>query len=425
MGGKDSNDDKKVPERGLDLSKLGLEMSDEERASAQDAVQEAMARLSDVHGLRAAQEALAGVTHGAGLTAAQKAVNRLVDPHGLSAAQEAVARLADVHGLTAAQEAMARVSGTHLSAAQRVADSVASIQNVERQLVRIADSTRLSNTIGLNQAAYQSIMESMTVGSLFSRISADLERHSRMFESVSARVNTQLGILPDVMRRFESTYALGMTRALDLPQIGVAFAALDMGQYARIFENANTLRGLGLDAGFGGRFGYIATGLTEQMQALSQISNIASAQLDLGLSSNIHEMLARTLAAQEALAEQEKTPIDETTRQRISRQLQLLCNIITILSFFMMIALEIEDRLSDGNEAIRANTETMQQMQGSIDILTTQLKEMTASQEAATEQDRAADAAIADLLTQIADSLSNQANEGDEGDQGENTPERE
>ena len=419
MGDEDSGDDKEVPKRRLDISKLGLEMSDEKRASAQSGEQEAVGRLADVHGLRAAQKALAGITHGTGLTAAQEAVTRLVDPHGLSAAQEA----------------MASMSGVHLSAAQRAADGISSIHNVqrqidsmrslERQLVRVADSARLSSIIGLGKApvgAYQSIMESLTVGSLFSRITEDIERHSRIFESISSRISRQLGILPDVMRGFESTYALGITRALDLPHIGAAFAALNVGQYERIFDNANTFRGLGLDAEFGGRLGYIATGLTEQMQALGQIDSIASARFGLGLSNNIHEMLARTLAAQEALAEQERAPIDETTRQRISRQLQLLCNIITILSFFMMIALEIEDRLSDDDAAIRANNETMQQMQGSIDSLTTQLKEMTAGQEAATEQDRVADAAITDLLTQIADSLSSQANEPDKG---ERTPELE
>lgn len=75
----------------------------------------------------------------------------------------------------------------------------------------------------------------------------------------------------------------------------------------------------------------------------------------------------------------------------------------------MLVALEIEDRLlDDEGAAIRANTETMEQMQVSIDALTSQLREVTAAQEAATEQDRAADAAITDLLREIAGSLSDQ-----------------
>jgi len=228
-------------------------------------------------------------------------------------------------------------------------------------------------------------------------------------------IDRQLGLMPSILRDFESSYALGITRALDLPRIGDTFAALDIGKYGRIFDNVNALRGLGLGPEFGDRFGILATGLTEQMQALGQIGSIASAaQFGLGLSGSIEEMLARTIAAQEALAEQEQVPVDETTRQRLARQVHLLASICAISSFFMWVALEIEDRLADDKDAaIRANTETMEQMQVSIDALTSQLQEVTAAQEAATEQDRAADAAIADLLREIADSLSDQ--EGTEG----------
>ncbi len=174
------------------------------------------------------------------------------------------------------------------------------------------------------------------------------------------------------------------------------------------------MRSLGLGSEFGGRFSVLATDLTEQLQVLGKIGSIAAAtQIGLGLSGSIEELLARTIAAQEALAEQEQAPVDGTTRQRLERQLQLLCNIIAILSFFMMVALEIEDRLSDGRDyAIRVNTETMEQMQVSIDALTSQLQKVTAAQEAATEQDRATDAAIAALLREIADSLAVQAGTG-------------
>jgi hypothetical protein len=282
------------------------------------------------------------------------------------------------------------------------------------RLNRIVDPVGLRNlTIGIDQASFgisQPILDSLHVDSPFGRLAADMERHSKMFDSLSLGIDRQIGLVPSILRDFESSYALGITRALDLPRIGDTLAALDIGKYGRIFDNANVLRGLGLGVEFGDRFSTLATGLTDQMQSLGKIGSIAAAaQIGLRLSGNIEEMLARTIAAQEALAEQEQTPIDETTRQRLSRQLQLLCNIIAILSFFMMVALEIEDRLSDDvDAAIRAYTETMQQMQSSIDTLTSQLQEATATQGAATEQDRATDAAITDLLREIADSLSDQ-----------------
>lgn len=282
------------------------------------------------------------------------------------------------------------------------------------QMRRIANPVGLrSLTMGLDQASFglsPSILDSLKIDSPFARLAADMERQSKVFDSLSLGIDRQLGLMPSIIRDFESTYALGITRALNLPRIGATFAALDIGKYGRILDSANALRGLGLGPEFGDRFSILATGLTEQMQAIGQIDSIASvAQFGLGLSGSIEEMLARTIAAQDALAEQEAAPVDETTRQRLLPQLQLLCNIITILSFFMMVALEIEDRLSDdADAAIRANTETIEQMHVSIDALTSQLQEVTAAQEAATEQDRAADAAIAALLREIADSLSDQ-----------------
>lgn len=281
-------------------------------------------------------------------------------------------------------------------------------------LNRIVAPVGLRNlTMGIDRASLgisQSILEGLHVDSPFGRLAADMERQSKMFDTLSLGVDRQMGLVPTILRNFESSYALGITRALDLPRMGDAFAVLDIGKYGRLFDSVNALRGLGLGVEFGDRFSILATGLTEQMQALGKIGSIAAAaQIGLGLSGNIEEMLACTIAAQEALAEQEQAPVDETTRQRLSRQLQLLCNIITILSFFMMVALEIEDRLSnDEDAAIRANTETMRQMQSSIEALTSQLQEVTATREAATEQDRATDAAITGLLREIADRLSDQ-----------------
>ncbi|WBL34389.1 hypothetical protein O5O51_06710 [Sinirhodobacter sp. HNIBRBA609] len=288
---------------------------------------------------------------------------------------------------------------------------VADMARHSEQLSRIVDSAGLrSLTMGIDRESFgfsPSILDSLKIDSPFARLAADMERQSKIFENLSLGVDRQLGLMPSILRDFEASYAFGITRALDLPRIGATFAALDIGKYGRIFDSANALRGLGLGPEFGDRFSILATGLTEQMQALGQIGSIASAaQFGLGLSGSIEEMLARTIAAQEALAEQEQAPIDETTRQRLARQVHLLASIFTILSFFMMVALEIEDRLSDDEDAaIRANTETMEQIQVSIDALTSQLQEVTAAQEATTEQDRAADAAIADLLREIAGSL--------------------
>lgn len=343
--------------KGFDISKLGAEMSDQDREAADKKLRRQFKGMaSGLSGIGAAQKAALGL------------------------------------GASGVFADMARQS---------------------EQLRQIVDPVGLrSLTMDIDRASFgvsQAILDSFKVDSPFGRLAADMERQSKIFDSLSLGIDRQFGLMPSILRDFESSYALGITRALDLRRIGDTFAALDIGKYGRIFDNANALRSLGLGPEFGDRFSILATGLTEQMQALGQIGSIAAAAIGLGLSGSIEEMLARTIAAQEALAEQEEAPVDETTRQRVARQLQLLCNIIAILSFFMMIALEVEDRLSDDEDAaIRANTETMQQMQSSIDALTSQLREVTATQEAATEQDRATDAAITDLLREIADSLAHQ-----------------
>lgn len=355
MSDEESDDGKS---KGFDISKFGVEIGDQDHEAA------------DKKGRRQFKGMASGLS-------------------GIGAAQKAVLGL----GASGVFADMARQS---------------------EQLRRIVDPVGLRNlTMDIDRASFgmsQSILDSLPVDSPFGRLAADMERQSKMFGSLSLGIDRQLDLMPSIMRDFESSYALGVTRALDLPRIGASFAALDIGRYGRIFDNANTLRGLGLGPEFGDRFSILATGITEQMQALGQIGSIAAAaQIGLGLSGNIEEMLARTIAAQAALAEQEHAPVDETTRQRMARQIQLLGSIFTILSFFMLVALEIEDRLlDDEGAAIRANTETMEQMQVSIDALTSQLREVTAAQEAATEQDRAADAAITDLLREIAGSLSDQ-----------------
>ncbi|UES44290.1 hypothetical protein [Roseibium aggregatum] len=299
-----------------------------------------------------------------------------------------------------------------LGASGAFADMVRQSEQLKQMLDPIG--LRSLSTMGLDQASFgvsQSVLESLKIDSPFARLAGNMERQSKLFDSLSLGIDKQLGLMSSILRDFEFGYALGVTRALNLPRIGDTFAALDIGKYGRIFDNVNALRGLGLGADFGDRFSILATGLTEQMQAFGQIGNIATAaQIGLGLSGSIEEMLARTIEAQEALAEQEQAPVDETARQRLARQLQLLCNIVAILTFFMTVALEIEDRFSDDeNAAVRANTETMEQMQVSIDALTSQLREVTAAQEAATKQDSVADTAITELLREIADSLADRA----------------
>jgi len=232
--------------KGFDISKLGAEMSDEDRKAADQKLRRKLKDLSSgLSGIGAAQKAALGLGASgvfADMASQAERLNRIVDPVGL------------------------------------------------RNLTMGIDRTSL----GISQ----SILDSLHVDSPFGRLAADMERQSEMFDGLSLGIDRQMGLVPSILRNFESSYALGITRVLDLPRIGDTFAALDIGKYGRIFDNLNALRGLGLGVEFGDRFSILATSLTEQMQALGQIGSIAAAaQIGLGLSGNIEEMLARTIAA--------------------------------------------------------------------------------------------------------------------------------
>ncbi|KPN62659.1 hypothetical protein SAMN04488527_1569 [Aliiroseovarius crassostreae] len=193
----ESSDDEKP--KGFDISKLGVEMSDEERKAADKRLHRQFKDLSSGLGsLGAAHKAALGM------------------------------------GASGIFADMARQS---------------------EQLRRIVDPVGLrSLTMGIDQASFglsPSILDSLKIDSPFARMAAEMERQSKIFDNLPLGIDRQLGLMPSIIRDFESTYALGVSRALDLPRIGATFAALDIGKYGRIFDSVNALRGLGLGPEFG------------------------------------------------------------------------------------------------------------------------------------------------------------------------------
>jgi hypothetical protein len=98
----------------------------------------------------------------------------------------------------------------------------------------------------------------------------------------------------------------------------------------------------------------------------------------------------------------------------------MLAAIVAVLQFFIIIALQIEERMLGGDPAtldntaaIEENTQAIEQMRDSFDVLAGQLERMHAVQEEDDKEERAADAAIAQILREIADTLADQA-EGEE-----------
>ncbi|MFV0475556.1 MAG: hypothetical protein ACK5MQ_15300 [Pikeienuella sp.] len=132
--------------------------------------------------------------------------------------------------------------------------------------------------------------------------------------------------------------------------------------------------------------------------------------------------MERTLAHQETLIEQQRQLSEQAAdapprRQTlIAERLTIIAAIATILQFFILIALLIEERMIGGDPAtlantaaIERNTQAIGQMRGSFDALADQLERMRAIQEEAGDEEKAADEAIAEILREIASMLADQA----------------
>lgn len=318
----------------------------------------------------------------------------------------------DLSGIGAAQKSMLGL---------RTLGSLTDIARQSEQLRQIADPFGLrAFTTAVDQATFgvsQSFLNSVKVDGAFAQLAVEIERQSKFFRSLSLDIDNPLGLMPSILRDLGTSIGLGVTRALDLPSMGATFAALDIGKYGQIFDSAIASRRLGLGPEFGEQFSIISVGLSQQMQTIGQIGTIAStAQIGLGLSGNIEEMLARTIAAQDALVEEYRAAAGNAEIEAVfHRRNATISTIINLLMFLLALALQIEERMTDRDEAVRANTEAVRSLQQSFESMATQMERMQIHAVSASEEDQAADAAITDLLREIANNLAEQSDMVREG----------
>src|SRR5690606_37975568 len=115
---------------------------------------------------------------------------------------------------------------------------------------------------------------------------------------------------------------------------------------------------------FHDEFRSVAAALADQASAFARVRDLTSvAALNFDLAGSLEAMLARSLAAQEALLEEHKgAAVDAKAEAAFHRRVATIQVIISILTFFLTIALQLEARLSDGDAAVRANTEALVKM---------------------------------------------------------------
>lgn len=264
-------------------------------------------------------------------------------------------------------------------------------------------------------------------------LKAMTDRHSSIADQMKQIVKAQRSPFDDIMLQHRETMA-GLAAAVEsyktaLPTAHLrmdAFANLSIERYGTAFERLN------LDRVIGSEFQTLTKGLAEQISA--HRAAVTVPKLDMGLSANIGDLLARSLQAQERLLEEqrafyaEQREADEAkdAKARLDRRLTYFLALIQVLSFLFMVALEIEGRWQETEEAERAEADRSEiiQMREAIETMGVQL-EMLQQIEAdrAEREDQEAkreaesDAELALIMREIADGL--RAAEGESTDKEE------
>lgn len=392
---KDDSDEEKP--KGFDISKLDVEMNDDERAAMDERLKEQLKELADGKAVMA--RALQGI---GGLTAVEKAMQ------SANSLQDAI----NASGLGRVQDHIDAITGKGFVAEMflaedRMRDLLPDIQAHTSALAALPDYAAHTSAI---QSAIDAITELPEPwGDVYgltaaTRLAEEMRRQQALyFEPVSFFADIQGGAIADIRQSVQ---------AMVLPRLDI-MDSLGIGRMADAFGAANVYQSLGLGSDYDTQMRVITSSLNGHIEALASAQAARDAMFPSSLTDAIESLLARSLAAQEAmLAEYRESASDAKTEARFNRRMVTLATIINVLMFFMTVVLNIEDRLADEDAVARENTEAVLQMRQSFDEMSRQVQRMNEMQEAATEQDRAADAAIADLLREIANSLIDQAGSG-------------
>ena len=195
----------------------------------------------------------------------------------------------------------------------------------------------------------------------------------------------------------------------NVSQLSSALTNLDLGRYQGIFETLRINDKFGIDNAFAKDFLSVSTRLTSQLQALRPIG---AAQFDFGLSGNIEELLARSLKVQEAmLAEQREAGGDAKAAERFQRRMAYFTSFIAMLTFFWMIALDLENRFQVDDVDLRPDPSEFVQMREAFETMSAQLEALQNAEEEESEREAAADAELADIMRGIAGILKEQTGE--------------
>lgn len=380
----ENHSDEQKPKQ-FDLSKLGLEMSNEERAISDKRLQKQLKELSE-GGASAFQDAMNSVN----------SILDAINASGINSTQDQIRDAIYGSATTGVQDHFSALTGAGMD--HFMAEQVA-IEEARRTALGGLPEGYMGHLLGAQTEASR-LMEEMR------------ENHRLMFQHID--------MFADRRRSIEAVTSFDLNSVL-IPRMDNVYDALGIDRIGSALAAADAASVLGIHPAFNDEILTATSLISEQFSAFSAAKEAASVALRLGIPERLEEMLARSIAAQEALVDEYREAAkDAKVEAAFHRRYATISMVINILMFLLAFALQIEERITDKDEAVRANTEAVRELQQSFDGMATQMKRMNDLQESASADEQAADAAIADILREIADSLADQSLEGSAPDAAEN-----
>ena len=404
-----AEDDGRAPKRpkGVDLAKL---VGDDTATGRLREQMKAMEALEGPAGLRALRAALGPTS----------AIQKMMESH--RAAIDAAHILPDVSAFAGIADAarladayrLPELAGMGLADANKVPE-IAGIDAISKAHRSIMDSFRggsLADMIG-GQGALAALAPSIGLvnkDALAGLLEGFRVRQSALGSAIEAYMDQQ---------RAQTEHIAGLMETLAMPRIDPASFGIGT---ALALGETNAFRIAGLTPDYADQYRSVFGAVNERFSALAGLGTAANAfALQPDLVGGIGSLLESALAQQEALLEQQRQLVEQTsdtqpkTPSRLVQQFHMLAAIVAVLQFFIIIALQIEERMLGGDPAtlentaaIEESTQAIEQMRDSFDVLAGQLERMRTVQEEAEEEEKAADAAIAKILREIADTLADQ-----------------
>lgn len=266
------------------------------------------------------------------------------------------------------------------------------------------------------------VLEQVQLGSFDSGIGtavrAITERNMLFSERIHAAIALQQSPFSEMLDRYRAP-ALGIQKALEAYRTSIPSSGIHLGSALRSFDFeriGRTFERININPGQGAQFAAVSERLAEQVNAFRSMKVL---EVDYKLSSNIGDLLARSLEAQEALLEEQREYAEAQrdaseaaqTEALFHRRMAYFSALIAMLTFFWVVAHDLEERF-ENDEVQKADRDQILQMQTALENMSDQLAELQRVEEKRAEKEDAeaireaeADKELASIMREIAEGL--------------------